>query len=179
MSILYSQINDKKLYLLESSYSKIGEQIRSNTQILKELRDFIKIVPSNDTNIITKEQDSYVYYVLNVNDKILSAITDDVTPEKVVGAYFLEIKDNDNLKDIMDKYNTEYTPEEISQELLKARNICVKSLESVINRGEKVSKLNSLADELSYKVKRFQKESKNAFKEDNVKNMIFIGIIFL
>lgn len=64
-----------------------------------------------------------------------------------------------SIEALMDNFNSSSSSQEIQNEIIKARHVCAQSLNTLLNRGEALDKLNVLADELSSKVRKFKLET--------------------
>lgn len=178
MAVLYLQLCDKKnRNVLKNAYSRLGKKIIENDNVYAELRKTIVSMPDNAQ--LFKYDASYgnfVFFLQFMPAYIFAAIVDDITAPKDITAFFNMLMNDINENgidanfekragELMNNFNSERSNDEIQKEVLKARDVCAQSLNTILNRGEKLDRLNLLADELNNKVSRFHTESRRVFMD--------------
>ncbi|ELA47424.1 hypothetical protein VCUG_01075 [Vavraia culicis subsp. floridensis] len=196
MAILYLQLCDKKnRSILTNIYSRLGKKAIENDSVYNELRKIITAMPEDKQLFkYDSSNNQYVFFLQLSTLYVYASIVDDVTAPKDITAFYnmltKDLEENGRetgfekrVAELMNTFNSERSNDEIQKEVLKARDVCAKSLNTLVNRGEELDKLNVLADELSTKVSKFQSESRRMFMENRLRQyfvyVLIVVIIFI
>ncbi|KAM0687135.1 Vesicle-associated membrane protein, partial [Conglomerata obtusa] len=180
MTIMYTQILNLPNYKIDAcSFSLHGESLSSNNKILSELRNVIQGIPDKSLPKIYDyncSDDNHTFYLKISNDKAYSIITDRHTSNelatKFLGVVEEQYNDTDNiviepiLKKEADRYNAQNDYLEADLELSKTRNVCIESLNKIVQRGEMIDKLGDLADKLREASHGLSRRSRSMYYND-------------
>jgi len=176
MAIYYTQIlNPQSKKILTGSFSLAGVPIKSNTEILVELKNAISSLPSHHGvfNLHSRNK-TYLFYFKVASEIIVSSIVDSRTTDKLITRYFEEIERefrlkhsdfgsthyefDDRIKHLTDAFNKRYNVLLGAEELENTHTALVENLDTLINRGENINALKDLADRMNFETKEMSRK---------------------
>lgn len=191
MAILYLQVL-KNNQIEMNIYSRLGRKILTDESILYELKDTINMLPKEDKkeNLIYRnksaQNDNFIFYFVPLEKRIFSLISDTIVNNekdivgiiKVIDRKIESREEEREIIKIIDNYNYNNNNEEITKEITHARDVCARSLNLILNRGENIDRLGILSEELGQKVKKFQRESKKMLIGSKMADIfLYVGIV--
>ncbi|KAM0676466.1 hypothetical protein GVAV_000433 [Gurleya vavrai] len=192
MTIMYTQILTLPDYKIKAcSYSLHGESIQSDMKILQELRTVIQGIPDKTSPKVydyTCTNNLHTFFIKILNQTVISIITDNHTSSELASKFLFNIEektnDTDNfvlepiLKEESDKFNSQSDFIEADLELSKTRNVCVESLNKIVQRGEMIDKLGDLADRLREASHGLSRKSRSMYYNDLMQQYSVYAVIF-
>jgi hypothetical protein len=186
MTILYTQI--LKLpgtQILACAFSRHGGEAERDRKVLVELRNVIQGIPDKSANKLYDYEcvdGKYVFYIKILNRLAYAVISDKATSHETaskyidsVGDLFLKVYSENEpraysgfeatLKSASNEFNSKSSYMEADAELKKTRDVCVKSLNKILKRGEMIDKLADLADKLKAASHQLNRSSRNMYFE--------------
>ncbi|KAI5176347.1 hypothetical protein PAEPH01_2279, partial [Pancytospora epiphaga] len=170
-------LNETSKKILSGSYSGIGKAAKSETSLLRDLRQALGTVPpSSDEKVfrLAEARGKYVFYFQKKSGLLICGITDKRTsPEeinacfkKILVEYFNRFKDitethydfDDNICNIQDEFNKGSRLSKGVEELEEAHGVLVENLGTLVNRGENLSNLESLADKVNFETREMSRK---------------------
>lgn len=198
MSIYYTQIlNTDARKILSGGYSAAGSPLKSDTSLLKELKQTISSVPLEDEKIFTLASKSgdCVFYFRMQNGLLACAITDKRTGSKeatvylndLLAQYRLQFGDaavphyefDDNIRDISDGFNKKLKVSKGVEELEDAHSALVENLDTLINRGENINNLKDLADKVNFETREMSRKVNQIKRNAQIEKYKIYGVVAL
>ncbi|KAI5148246.1 hypothetical protein ENBRE01_0206 [Enteropsectra breve] len=201
MAVLYTQIiasTTKKI--LSGSYSAVGSAIDGDTLVLKELKSTVSNASPSSSNIYEHcyGKSNLVIYVYSKDGLTAAMICDKPTNKaelitfmhEVMNEYKRDFKDttsahyefDENIRKISDGFNRHSGIKKGARELEEAHGILVENLDTLINRGENINVLKSLADKVNLETREISRKV-NAIKRnaqmDKYKIYVMIALVLL
>lgn len=113
-------------------------------------------------NIFNVKEKEYKISIFKDGINSFSIITDFEYPDRIIYQLYQELKSNENIDVLFNKYSDENidTIKVIKKDLDETKEILNKTIESVLKRGETLDKLVEQSDELTKSSKLFYKNTK-------------------
>lgn len=177
MAIYYSQILNKDTRkILTGSFSAAGVPLKSNTDILIELKKLVAEIPTSEQKTYTvHSKNKLSLFFFKVQDStIVSSIVDNRTTNKIMTKYFEELLKeynkrgydsntthydfDDTMRVITDAFNKKYHILASVEELENTHSALVENLDTLIHRGENINNLKDLADKVSIETREMSRK---------------------
>lgn len=181
MAILYYQQLEKNKIIF-NFHSKIGRRILQNDDIL-ELREVLDHIidkddAKNDTLKLFKQKNVLFFYVFSKQEMMYAFIGDSEMDEENLTDLVITISEAETsrIESLLNKFN-ENNFDEIHSELLKARDACKNSLNLILNRGQKIDKINLLSEQLNLKTKKFRENTDKLFNKKIIDGFLVVFFV--
>lgn len=181
MAILYYQQLEKNKIIF-NFHSKIGRRILQNDDIL-ELREVLDHIidkddAKTDTLKLFKQKNVLFFYVFSKQEMMYAFIGDSEIDEENLTDLVITISEAETsrIESLLNKFN-ENNFDEIHSELLKARDACKNSLNLILNRGQKIDKINLLSEQLNLKTKKFRENTDKLFNKKIIDGFLVVFFV--
>lgn len=181
MAILYYQQLEKNKIIF-NFHSKIGRRILQNEDIL-ELREVLDHIidkddAKTDTLKLFKQKNVLFFYVFSKQEMMYAFIGDSEMDEENLTDLVITISEAETsrIESLLNKFN-ENNFDEIHSELLKARDACKNSLNLILNRGQKIDKINLLSEQLNLKTKKFRENTDKLFNKKIIDGFLVVFFV--
>lgn len=198
MAVYYAQIlhvDSKKI--LTGSYSIVGDVIASDKNILKELRQAIRTVPSDVGKICSVSESSgkYTFYFRVMSSVLVCALVDNKTAagdvekffNNILTAYFEKYSDHtathyefdDAIRLLANTCNKQSKVARSVEELEHAHNVLVENLDTLVNRGENINNLKNMADKVNLETREMSRKVSQIKRQAQIEKYKIYAIFFI
>jgi uncharacterized protein (UPF0218 family) len=196
MTVYYTQIlNKDSRKILSGDYSPAGVPLKTNKTLLYELKDAMKTVSYDSEKIYSYNSQSgnYVFYFQFKSSYLLASITDKKTGAKDISRYFesligeymskhtdsgvISYEFDDSIRKLSDDYNKKHKLNKGVEELENAHNILVENLDTLVNRGENINNLKSMADKVNFETREMSRRVNQIKRNAQIEKYKIYGVI--
>ncbi|KAH9410624.1 hypothetical protein HK407_12g17550 [Ordospora pajunii] len=177
MTILYTQIMRKSDYrILSGEYSPQSNSLKPGNDVVKELRDAVKSVPSESKQMhtVSCSDNRFMFYFKTASGLVIAVIGDRYASSKLESGYmeqvigmFAKMYSDDakatyyafdpTIKSVSDKFNRDSSYEQGMTVVKETKGALAESLNMITKRGENINNLNKLVSKMADEAKMMQK----------------------
>ncbi|CAD26008.1 SYNAPTOBREVIN-RELATED PROTEIN [Encephalitozoon cuniculi GB-M1] len=178
MAILYTQIVKLPDHrILSGEYSPQSNSLRPGNDIVKELRDTIKSIPSGGTTsfyTFNSSDTRFVFYFKMGSGIVFAVISDKYTSSKLASGYMDQVVESfmkiytDNpkttyytfdptIKMLSDRFNRDSNYAQGMAVVEETKGLLAESLNMIIKRDENINNLKGLASRMTVEAQMMQK----------------------
>lgn len=198
MAIYYTQILNKDTRrILSGDYSSSGVLLKSDKALLYELKDAVKAVSYDDEKIYSYNSRSghYAFYFQFRGPYLLGCIADKKIGAQDVSRYFESLASehmsryadsgapsyefDDTVRKMSDDYNKRYKLDRSVEELESAHGVLVENLDTLVNRGENINSLKSMADKVNFETREMSRRVSQIKRNAQIEKYKIYGVIAL
>ncbi|KAG5859002.1 hypothetical protein KMI_09g14290 [Encephalitozoon hellem] len=177
MAILYTQIIKLPDYrILSGEYSPQSNSLKPGNEIVKELRDAVKSIPSSGTTFYTfnSSDTRFVFYFKISPGLVFAVISDKYTSSKIASGYMDRVMEafgkiyvedpkttyytfDPTIKAISDRFNRDSNYAQGMAVVEETKGLLAESLNMIIKRDENINNLKGLASRMTAEAQIMQK----------------------